>query len=206
MNSRSLACRHGLWSLFLTLATVSVAGAADPDSPPVPEATTSYGAQIVTGTVVSSDDGNLVLDTSDGHVHEFAFNESGHYEAAMFPGDDVRVYYETDPTRGNVVERVQTLNITQSLERNDRNEAAFAMSLPPTDGDDQDSQNSDLFAQASPTTTSEDTETDAQTSSRDLLPATASPIPGIGMIAMALLASAGAIRMVRSERWRRRVE
>lgn len=200
MNSRSLACRHGLWSLFLTLATVSVAGAADPDSPPVPEATTSYGAQIITGTVVSSDDGNLVLDTSDGHMHEFAFNESGHYEAAMFPGDDVRVYYDTDPTGGNVVERVQTLNVTQSLERNDRNETALAMSLPPTDGDDQDSENAELFAQA--TTTTQDT--DATDSSRDLLPATASPVPGIGMIAMALLASAGTIRMVRSEILRRR--
>jgi hypothetical protein len=186
-------------------ASLAMAG---PGDQPAPEATTSYGAHIITGTVVSSDDGNLVLDTSQGGVYEFAFNEAGQYGAAMFPGDDVRVYYEWEPERGNVVERVQTLNVTQKLDRSDRSDAMRAMSLPPTDGGDEE-----LFAQAERTTTERTTTTTrsttttstTQTDSRDLLPATASPIPAIGLLGMVFLGiSAGAHALRRSRSTHRR--
>jgi len=171
--------------------TASLAS-ADPAAQPTPEGTTSYGAHIITGTVVSADDGNLVLDTSRGGVYEFAFNESGHYEAAMFPGDDVRVYYEWEPERGNVVERVQTLNVTQKL---DRSASRNAMSLPPTDGGD-----AEVFAQAEPTQGAPGARVDSRTTeadSRGMLPATASPLPAIGLLAVALLAAGGGVHFLR---------
>lgn len=196
MTTRAQISHRALWSLCLGLVTAPLAMAQGDQ--PTPEATTSYGANIITGTVVSSDDGNLVLDTSQGGVYEFAFNEAGQYEAAMFPGDDVRVYYEWEPNRGNVVERVQTLNITQNLDRADRSDAMRAMSLPPTDGGDEE-----LFAQAertTTTTTSTTTTSTTQTDSRDLLPATASPIPAIGLLGMVLLALGGGARALRRSR------
>lgn len=203
MTTRAQISHRALWSLCLGLVTASLA-IADPGDQPTPEATTSYGAHIITGTVVSSDDGNLVLDTSQGGVHEFAFNQAGQYGAAMFPGDDVRVYYEWEPERGNVVERVQTLNVTQRLDGTDRSDAMVAMSLPPTDGGDEE-----LFAQAertTTTTTSTTTTSTTQTDSRDLLPATASPIPAIGLFGMVFLAiSAGTHALRRRSTHRREV-
>lgn len=193
MTPRLLIAHRGSWGLCVGLFTMSTTVLAG-GNPPAPEGTTSYGAHIITGTVVSADDGDLVLNTSDGHTHEFAFNQAGQYEAAMFPGDHVRVYYEWDQEQGSVAERIQTLNVTQTFAHAEQNDAMLAMSLPPTQDKSSGRSGSEpMFAQAEPASSSQDT----QTTSRNLLPATASPIPGIGLVGTVLLAGGGGLRMVR---------
>jgi len=92
----------------------------------------SPGTHIITGSVIRAGGTNLTIRSANGSERSFVVNPAGPYEAAMFPGDEVRVFYDPMQDGREFAARVQTLNVTANLGRAEQRRLMAAMSLPPT--------------------------------------------------------------------------